>query len=258
MTIALRSTKIVDDIADDAEIIYPDSDGKPMGETGIHVRTILHLYGALLNFYHTRQDVYVAADMFLYYEKGNPRACKTPDVMMIQGVPSSPERRSFRTWEEGAMPTVIFEITSRSTWMEDLVTKSVLYARLGVKEYFLFDPLEEYLENTLQGFRLEGHDYETIPVQDGTLYSEHLGLQMRREGIFLRLFDPMTGEKVLSYEEMLMKVDEAERRAEEESLRAEGEARRAEGEARRAVAAEAENLRLRELLATYTSKDTDS
>lgn len=251
------------------EITYPESDGKPMGETGIHVRTTLHLYGALLNYFHRREDVYVAANMFLYYEEGNPKACRTPDVMVIYGVPSTPERRSFFTWREQAVPTIVFEITSKATWMEDLVSKSVLYARLGVEEYFIFDPLEEFLENTLQGFRLEDQDYVAIEAEDGSLYSEQLELNMRREDILLRLFDPITGEKVLSYEEMLAKVDaavaladeasrsatEAERRAEEEAHRAEEEARKAAEEARRAAeearradAAEAENRRLRELL----------
>lgn len=254
------------------EIIYPESDGKPMGETGIHVRTTLHLYGALLNYFHRRDDVYVAANMFLYYEKGNPKACRTPDVMVIYGVPSAPERRSFFTWREQAVPTIVFEITSKATWMEDLVSKSVLYARLGVQEYFIFDPLEEFLENTLQGFRLEDQDYVPIEADGESLFSRQMQLSMRREDILLRLFDPDTGEVVLSYDEMLAKVDRAvaaadeaarlardatrradeeARRAEEESRRAEEESRRAEGESRRAESAEAENRRLRQLLETF-------
>jgi hypothetical protein len=59
-------------------VVYPDSDGKPMGETGIHVKTILHLYGALLIFFATRErsDAYVAADMFLYYQGLKMRGCE--------------------------------------------------------------------------------------------------------------------------------------------------------------------------------------
>lgn len=233
------------------EVVYPDSDGEPMAETGIHVRTILHLYGALLNHYRRREDVYIAADMFLYYEKGNPKARKTPDVMVVYGVPSTPERRSFRIWEEGAVPSVVFEISSKATWMEDLVTKSVLYARLGVKEYFIFDPLEEYLEETLQGFRLEDKDYVPMDIAGGQLFSQELGLEMRREETILRLIDPATGAKVLSSLDLPAKVDELEEKARTAQ-------QIAAAESQRAATAEAENLRLRELLATYQSKGINS
>jgi Uma2 family endonuclease len=250
-------------------VVYPDSDGKPMGETGIHVKTILHLYGALLIFFATRErsDAYVAADMFLYYQEGNPRAVKTPDVMVIFGVEGNQirERRSFMTWREGAVPSVIFEITSKSTWMEDLVTKSTLYASLGVKEYFIFDPLEEYLEETLQGFELQDREFVSKqPVEPGVFVSEQLKLNMRREGIYLRLFDPETGEKMLSYDESLLKMlEETERaeqesqRAEQESQRAEQESQRAEQESQRAEAAEAENARLRTLLEELQRKNQE-
>jgi hypothetical protein len=58
---------------------YPDSDGKPMGETGIHVNATLEFFSTLkwLVLGH-RLDVYVATDMFLYYEQGNPKAVKAP------------------------------------------------------------------------------------------------------------------------------------------------------------------------------------
>ena len=94
--------------------MYPDSDGKPMGETGFHVRAILHLYGALTLFFQQRGDIYVAADMFWYYQEGNPRANKSPDIMVIKGV-GNHERRSFKSWVENALPCVIFEISSAST-----------------------------------------------------------------------------------------------------------------------------------------------
>jgi Uma2 family endonuclease len=219
-----------------------------MGETGIHVKTILHLYGALLIFFAARgrNDAYVAADMFLYHQEGNPRAVKTPDVMVIFGVEGNQirERRSFMTWKKGAVPSVIFEITSKSTRMEDLVTKSSLYARLGAKEYFISDPLEEYLEGALQGFELQDREFvPKQPVAPSVFASEQLKLNMRREGIYLRLFDPETGEKMLSYDESLLKMFE--------------ETERAAQEAQRAEAAEAENARLRALLEELQRKNQE-
>ena len=49
--------------------LYPDSDGEPMGETHFHVMAILHLYAVLQLFYRDRIDVYVMADMFLYFKE---------------------------------------------------------------------------------------------------------------------------------------------------------------------------------------------
>ena len=138
------------------EIVYPYSDGKPMGESGIHVNQILLLKSLLDLHYQKKNDVYVCADMFLYYEEGNPAKNVSPDVMVILGVPKY-ERKSFFTWKEGKSPDVVFEITSESSFLYDTTTKLKLYQKLGVKEYFIFNPLAEpmTLENALIGHRLE-------------------------------------------------------------------------------------------------------
>ncbi len=148
----------ISEMEETEEVIYPESDGEPMGETGYHVRASLDLFGALRQFFINESDVYVSADMFFYYEKGNPRACRAPDVMVTKGV-GNHERRIFKLWEERSGPCVIFEITSKSTMIEDMVNKSSLYASLGVREYYLFDPLEEYLDSSLIGFRLEEQQF---------------------------------------------------------------------------------------------------
>jgi len=225
---------------DDSGVIYPESDGEPMGETQIHVIAIIHLYQALEYFFRTSPDVYTVADMLMYYERGNPRAFKVPDVMVVKGVEKH-MRRIFKVWEEKAGPCVIFEITSKSTADGD-ISKTGLYASLGVREYFLFDPLEEYLESSFQGFRLDGIMYNPItPEKDGSLFSREMGLFLKREGHLLRAVDPKTGCAVLSFDDAVymsreeaQRADEAERRAEKEARRAEKEARRAEKEARRA------------------------
>src|SRR5438046_7767756 len=95
-----------------AAIVYPDGDGKPMAETGIHVLVMVTLITTLRHYYRHRRDVYVIGNIFFYYEEGNPAARRSPDVMVIKGVDSEPERGSFRTWEERAMPCVVIEVTS--------------------------------------------------------------------------------------------------------------------------------------------------
>jgi len=137
-----------------------------MGETGFHVETLFLLHQALKSHLRGRADSYVASNMFLYYEEGNPRANRSPDVMVILGVDNH-TRRTFKTWVEHTVPSVIFEISSDETWREDLHAKRDLYARLGVAEYFLFDPLGDCLDPRLQGFRLEdGHPSPWSPTPE--------------------------------------------------------------------------------------------
>lgn len=188
---------------DDFDIEYPESDGEPMGETGYHVRASMHLLETLSEFFRERKDVYVAADMFWYYEEGNPGACKAPDVMVIKGV-GNHERRSFKSWEEVAGPCAIIEITSKSSMIDDLVIKSALYAKLGVREYFIFDPLNEYLETPFIGFRLGDKEYSALALDEqGRIYSEEIGADLERKNNLLRVIDPKTGEPIPDLEEAI-------------------------------------------------------
>jgi Uma2 family endonuclease len=218
------------------EIIYPDSDGAPMGETEYHVIATLHLYDALRQFLKNTPDIYVAADMFLYYKEGDPHVNKAPDVMVVKGVPKH-ARRSFKTWEEGAAPCVIFEITSKNTQSDDTLRKSHVYAKLGVREYFVFDPLRDYIEEGLIGMRLEPESDEYTEVQPegpGVLFSEELGVFLMVEEARVRIIDPQTHKPVPDLNEAIALTEQ--------------EIRRAEQEAQRAEQAEAEIARLRALL----------
>src|SRR5947209_11535850 len=107
-------------------IEYPSSDGQPMAETWLHVRAIMWLHQALEDFFRGRPDVFIASDIFWYWEEGNRSACLSPDVMVVTGVqPRDPrERRSFLSWEEGgAIPSAVFEMASENTWQNDLEDK---------------------------------------------------------------------------------------------------------------------------------------
>ncbi|HWB11132.1 MAG TPA: Uma2 family endonuclease [Pirellulales bacterium] len=219
--------------------LYPDSDGEPIGETDYHVVATIHLLAALRQWYRQREDVYVAGDMLLYYEEGNPRACRGPDVMVCKGVQGKHRRRSFRTWEEGIAPSVIFEVTSRKTRREDEEEKPRVYAGLGVKELYLFDPEGEYLRPRLKGFRLAAGQYQAVAADaEGKLFSPELGLGLAVEKDLSRLIDPATCLPLQTDEEK----DEALRRAAGEA----NEARReAELERQRSAMLEAELARLR-------------
>ena len=102
-------------------VYYPSSDGKPMAETGIHVAALLMLYQLLLEFFKDRADVLITANQFWYWEKGNPKARRAPDVMVVPGVSREPPRRSYRMWLEGnTQPAAIFEMSSKKTVRNDI------------------------------------------------------------------------------------------------------------------------------------------
>ncbi len=239
---ALRSTAVSPLVPPD-DVHYPESDGKPVAETDAHIDCLLTTREVLRQYFLDRDPmVYAAGNLFVYYERGNPRKRVAPDVFVVRGVPAR-LRRVYKVWEEGRAPDWVLEVTSRSTRREDLVTKRAIYASLGVREYFLFDPLGEYLQPRLQGFQMINGAYQPIPPrEDGSLWSEELGLELHPRGHELRLFDPQSGTWLLTYAEQQARAD-AERR------RAETERRRAETERRRAEAAEAEVARLRAQLA---------
>ena len=180
---------------------YPESDGRPMGETELHIQEILDLIAALKRHFRAVANVHVGGDLLFYYVEGDPRSVVCPDLFVTHGM-SKELRRTYKLWEEGQPPSLIIEVTSRNTRHEDLRHKKDLYERLGVAEYVLHDPLGEYLVPPLQGFRLESGRYAPIaPGEDGTFASSATGLLLRREGQHLRLIDAATGEPLLRIDE---------------------------------------------------------
>jgi Uma2 family endonuclease len=236
-----------------AEVVYPESDGEPMAETDVHRDEMTDaLIHPIREFLRNDPTAYVSGNLLLYYEKGNPQASVAPDVFVVFGV-SNRQRRTYKLWEEGKAPDVVFELTSDSTRHKDLTDKRLLYERLGVREYFLFDPLRDYLKPPLQGFRLMGAYYVPLRAKqlgddNWELHSEALGLTLRTAGSTLRLYDPVQKRYLLN------RTEEAEaRRIAEEQVAQQAEARRmAES---RLQEAEAEIARLRALLAVRDSAD---
>jgi Uma2 family endonuclease len=175
-----------------------------MGETPIHVEAIFLLHQALQDYFRARPEVFIASDIFWYWEKGVPASCCAPDTMVVLGAGSG-RRRSFFSWrEQNPIPNAVFEMASENTWREDLGEKKALYQRLRVPEYFIFDPLAEFLDPPLRGFRLRGRTYRPLrPAADLGLSSKELGLRLVPEDTLLRLIDAATGEKVLTREDRI-------------------------------------------------------
>jgi Uma2 family endonuclease len=124
------------------------------------------------------------------FVEGDRRPHLSPDVFVVKGAPKH-KRLYYLMWEEKKGPDVVIELTSKSTRNEDLKKKFGLYQDLlKVSEYFLFDPLGDYLKPALQGHRLQGEKYQPILTVENRLPSQTLGLHLEQDGENLRLYDP--------------------------------------------------------------------
>lgn len=198
---------------------YPESDGTPMAETDLHRNLILEIIFALSHFFRNDPNIYVSGNLFIYYDKKNSKKNIAPDVFVVRGVPKG-DRRVYYLWEEGVAPQVVIEISSQHTFKEDVFKKFHTYEKLGVREYFIFDPTSDYIKDSpLIGFRLEDREYVEIELENDRLHSDELGLDLVIAGNTLRLFDALTGKFLLTPDEEAEARMRAE--AEVERLRAE-------------------------------------
>ena len=203
-------------------VVYPESDGEPVGETDDHRELMFALIFALKNLLRTTV-AYVAGNLFLYFEEGNPSAVVAPDVFVVFDIPQR-NRRTYKTWEHnGKGPNLVIELTSSKTRYEDLGNKRVIYAELGVQEYYIFDPLGEYLDPRLRGYQLI--DGELLPLPGPRIFSRLLNVELQVAGNTLRLADLAAGTLLPTpsedHQARLVAEAEVERlRAEIERLRA--------------------------------------
>jgi Uma2 family endonuclease len=209
-------------------VVYPDSDGQPIAESDATRNYLSYCVEALRLYFQSRQRVYVSGNLFVYYEEGNNKLWIAPDVFVIFGV-NSRDRRSYKSWQEGGkLPSFVLEITSFSTKKQDEVEKPQLYASLGVEEYFQYDPTSDYLNPQLRGARLLNGVYQPLPLQSRHntpfIHSQVLGLDLQLQspqqplplGLVplpkeLRFYDPQTGAKLLSRQEVEQAREQAER-----------------------------------------------
>ncbi|MHB1423517.1 MAG: Uma2 family endonuclease [Gemmataceae bacterium] len=198
---------------------YPTSDGKPVAETDWHRDLMNALIQTLKVWYASKPRVYVSGNLLLFYEEGNRRRHVSPDVFVVKGI-AKHDRPNYLLWREGKGPDVAIELTSSSTRRKDLEDKYELYQdTLRVKEYFLFDPLGDYLDPSLQGHRLRGGQYRMIRAVAGRLPSQVLGLHLERSGRELRLYDPDTARWLPTPLEMAVEAEAARQQAEAENER---------------------------------------
>ena len=239
-------------VAQPDSVEYPTSDGRPVAETDLHYLRLAGAAYGIRKLLAPRNDVYVGSNLLVYDEPGNPRRHLAPDIF-VAFVVRSGSRDLYKIWEERP-PAFVLEITSKTTRREDMRTKRGRYAEWGVREYFLYDPREEWLEPALQGLELAGSRYRrmrdgAVPNGERGLFSEALGIYLWLRDGELRLFDPAAGRDLPTPEEEGAERDaEAAARAAAEARAAAAESRAEYAESRAAAAESSALVRQRTLL----------
>jgi len=202
---------------DNDEIIYPEQREDDIGETSIYITLITNFLSILKLFFKERDNVFLSANMNLYYEEGKPNKWYAPDLLVAFGVPNH-ERSSYQVWKENVFPQVIIEVASDKTWDNDIGKKYKDYEQFGAEEYYILDPEFAFLPAPLLAFHRQGERLLSAPVNDGRIFSPRLGLEIVRTENSFRLFNPQRGEFLMTLEEAGTEIEKL--KAEIERLKA--------------------------------------
>ena len=178
------------------EIIYPDSDGKPMADNTKQFELIVEIKKGLDLLYINEPNVFIAGDLFWYPVQGQPTIVTAPDVMVVFGRPKG-ERGSYKQWqEENIAPQVVFEILSPSNDRLEMSKKLLFFERHKVEEYYLYDPETNFLDIWIR----TSEGLEPIAQSDGWT-SPRLGVRFDISTGRLQLYKP-DGSKFYTYIEV--------------------------------------------------------
>ena len=198
------------------DIIYPESDGKPLADNTLQALWIVMLYDNLRGLFNG-QEVFIAADLFWYPIEGDPHTKVAPDVLVAFDRPDG-HRGSYKQWEESNIaPQVVFEVLSPSNTAMEMLDKLDFYERHGVEEFILLDP--------------DKHEFIAYEAQKGKLIranqadarwqSPRLGIQFQvtegelraidAEGVPLKTFAELKAEKEVIETEKDEALEEVER-----------------------------------------------
>ncbi|MCS6813017.1 MAG: Uma2 family endonuclease [Cyanobacteria bacterium] len=181
-------------------------------------------------------QIFIACDLYLYYDSRHPLWYKRPDWFLAVDVPRASQQQDLRLsyviWQEGVPPFMVLELLSPGTEEEDLEqnlralnkppTKWEVYERiLRVPYYVIYDRYD----NHLRVFRLEGTRYQAVALPQHRLWIEELQLGL---GLWQGDYKGITGLWLRWYDAAGEWVPTAQERAEQERLRAEQERLRAE------------------------------
>ena len=190
------------DVCDDFSPFFEE---ESMPESIVHA-ALIHYLVEVLTWLFRGQLCAICENFAFFPPLERPGPPVAPDIAIIKGVALDP-LTSWHVGQTGPAPQVVFEILSWETWKKDLEEKPLAYARLGVHEYFAYDPnpspLAEATRQRLFGWRADpllSPMTPLVPDADGSLWSEELASFLLADKQLLRLADAdhhlrLTGEE---------------------------------------------------------------
>ena len=257
MTIARPAPRIIpvqpgeDEPIDYDSLEYDPFEPDPMPDAMLQepiLRGLLPVLSSRARANNPGQLLFDTSNTILCYDPGNLNVRVSPDYYFAVGI--DPETLKYvsiyRTWVQGKPPDFVLEVASPSTARNDETTKRDIYARMGVTEYWRYDPADRIdpRQRPLYAVQLIGEilvdgEYQPIEItpgpEDSILgFSPALGVSLAVKDKVLMVYDHDLGEFVAEFEDQ----ERAKMQAQAEA-RAERELRVAERERR--IAAERES-----------------
>ncbi len=184
-----------------SDVVYPDSDGKPIADNTLQFEWIQTLQGNLDALFGDRPDVFVAGDNLIYAVEGDPKARQAPDVYVAFGRPKG-HRGSYKVWAEGGIfPQVVIEVLSPGNRKAELARKFAFYDRHGAEEYYVLDPDR----NTLKVYVRRDGKLDPVPDPNGWV-SPRLGIRFDTGGPAVVVSGP-DGERFRTFVEAGARAD---------------------------------------------------
>ena len=209
-----------------------------------------------LNTLGDRHSIFRSSNTFICYDRNNLNVRVGPDFYVAFDVdaPAIMERLMYLPWEAGKPPDFVLEVGSPSTGREDIGSKREIYARIGIREYWRFDPSGgDHYGAPLVGEELIDGEYRHTQLNtepDGILkgYSPLLRISLCWQEGMLTFYDHQSGSYLrnlpdtradLQAEQTARQLEQAARqeaeaaRLLEQAARQEAEAARQDAEAAR-------------------------
>ena len=232
MTTKATHTYIIKSYIEYDKLDFNPDDPEPLPDGMYQYPVFAEIFGILdahLNTLGDPETIFRSSNTFICYNPNNLNVKVGPDFYAAFDVDAEAIKRRlmYLPWEAGKPPDLVLEVGSPSTGGEDIGNKRQIYARIGVGEYWRFDPSGgEYYGEPLVGEELVNGEYrrfELTTEPDGALkgYSPLLRLYLCRQDEMLTFYNPATGEYLrnLPDTQAALKAEQAARQQAEARIR---------------------------------------
>ena len=210
--------QIIDEPIDYDSLEYDPFEPDPMPDAMLQepiLRGLLAVLSSRAAANNPGQHLFDSSNTNVCYDPGNLNVRVLPDYYFAVGIdPETVKHRGlYRTWVQGKPPDFVLEVASPSTARNDETTKRDIYARMGVPEYWRYDPTDLVDPNQrplyavpLAGEILVDGEYRPLPINPGPEgcimgYSPALGVSLAVKDKRLVVYDHQLEDFVAEFEE---------------------------------------------------------